>query len=92
LTSFVEAQGIAVQIKVKQMRNTELSAIRGVINTVQGSNGTATVVFANGPEGTKSLECKFGSPQDPRSILYSGDFFSDQLFDVTINLTVESVN
>lgn len=86
------SEGEGVPIVINLFRFARLSDLRSIINTVQSTNGTATVAISNGPEGSLSFECKFGTPQDPRPIVYAGEFFSSQLYDVTINLTVASIN
>src|SRR5688572_8971972 len=87
-----ELAGSPIVINIPQMPSSVFSSLKSAINTVQTSNGEATVIFTNGPEGTKSVECKFGTPTDPREFVWDGTFWGDQVFDVSINLTIQTLN
>lgn len=86
--SNAEAQGSPLAIRIETLTTAVFSSLKTLLNSAI-AGGTALTVVINGDTGNFSLECL---PLFPRPIAFPGKFRNGRIFDLTLNLIVQSVN
>lgn len=85
-------EGVEIRIAMNGLREADLMTIRGIVNTAENTGADVTVEVSDGPTSDISLQCIFGTEDDPKPITYSSNILNALLLDVSINFTVRSIN
>lgn len=86
--SNAEAQGSPISVRIETITAAVLSSLKTLFNAALAGSTTLTVTV-NGDLGNFSVGCQ---PLFPTPISPSGKFRNGRIFDVTLNLIVQSVN
>jgi hypothetical protein len=83
-----DGAGVFLQLKPYVVDSDLLSDLNDLFNTALAGDSTINVVIT-GDTGSFDLECK---PRLPKPLEFSGKFINGKIFDLSINLTVDSIN
>lgn len=81
-------EGVDLVIKPLVMSNALLDDIITIIDAANASDDTVNLILTDGELPDRDLNCRPGEP----AITYSGSFDEGRIYDVQINLTVDSIN
>lgn len=80
--------GVDLSLKIAAMTPGLLQDIIDAIDDANAADTTVNLILTDGELPDYDLECVPGEP----AVNYTGAFTDDRIFDVTINLTVYSIN